>query len=366
MIEKNAQILVVGAGGLGCEILKNLALSGIKNIFVIDLDTIELSNLNRQFLFRQKDIGKNKAEVASEYIKNKYSDITIKWSNKKVQELADDFFRQFHVIIGGLDNLEARRWLNSKVHDLVEFDENGNVDQSTIIPYVDGGTEGFRGQCRVVIPYTTSCLECTQSLNSNRNVFALCTIAETPRLPEHCIEYIYLVKWKEAFDRPIDKDCYDDVNWVCQEAVKRAEAFGIEGVNYSLTLGVLKNVIPAIASTNAIIAAATCLEALKILTACSKILDNNFMYMGHEGVYADTNKLEKLEDCIVCSVKKKNLLCESVNITLSHIIDNIKNNFNLEAPSVFSGGNIVYLPPNTNGNSGIDLNYSSRLTKTYR
>ena len=343
MITENAQILVVGAGGLGCEILKNLALSGIKNIFVIDLDTIELSNLNRQFLFREKDIGKYKAEVATDFIKSKFPDILIKWSNKKIQAFADDFFRQFHLIIGGLDNMEARRWINEKVHDLVEFEESGEIIQETVIPYVDGGTEGFRGNTKIILPYSSPCFACTQQLETNRNVFALCTIAETPRLPEHCIEYIYLVEWKNHYTRPIDKDSYEDVNWICDKAQERAKAFGIEGINYSLTLGVLKNVIPAIASTNAIIAASTCLEAIKILSGCSKVLNNTFMYMGHEGIYADTTEYMRREDCQVCSVKIQKLKVSS-QTTLNDFIENkLKINFNLKDPSIYSGGNIIYI-----------------------
>ncbi|MCQ2821306.1 MAG: ThiF family adenylyltransferase [archaeon] len=305
--EEVFQVLVVGAGGLGCEILKNLALCGVKNIYVVDLDTIELSNLNRQFLFRQADIGKYKAEVAAEYIKKKYPDINIKSSIKKVQAFTDDFFRSFHVIIGGLDNVEARRYLNEKVHDLVTYDENGEINPESVIPYVDGGTEGFRGQSRVIIPYTTACFECTVNAATERNTYALCTIAQTPRIPEHCIEYAYIILWKQNHDRAVDKDSIEDVQWIYEKALERSKQYKIEGVTYNLTLGVIKGIIPAIASTNALIAASTVMETIKIATACSKRLDNYFMYMGHEGVYADTSQYQQNPSCKVCQVKIKEM-----------------------------------------------------------
>lgn len=58
-----AKVLMVGAGGIGCELLKNLALTGFGEIHIVDLDTIDLSNLNRQFLFRHEHIKKSKALV---------------------------------------------------------------------------------------------------------------------------------------------------------------------------------------------------------------------------------------------------------------------------------------------------------------
>ena len=91
------------------------------------------------------------------------------------------------------------------------------------------------------------------------------------------------------------------VSWVYEKALDRARGYGIEGVTYQLTQGVVKNIIPAIASTNAIIAGMCTFETLKIVSMCSTGLDNMLMYVGTDAVYTLASSYEKDEGCVCCA-----------------------------------------------------------------
>ncbi|KAL4946399.1 hypothetical protein BDV06DRAFT_182489 [Aspergillus oleicola] len=295
-ILEESKILVIGAGGLGCEILKNLALSGFKDIHVIDMDTIDISNLNRQFLFRQSDIGKPKAEVAASFVEKRVKGVKITPFVGKIQDKDEDYYLQFKIIVCGLDSIEARRWINSTLVGMVDMD-----NPESLKPLIDGGTEGFKGQARVILPSLTSCIECQLDMHAPRPAVPLCTIATIPRQPQHCIEWAHQIAWQDKRkDDTFDSDDMDHIGWVYSAALERAKEFNIPGVTFQMTQGVVKNIIPAIASTNAVIAAATTSEALKIATSCNPFLENYMMYAGEEGVYTYTFEAEKKPDCPVC------------------------------------------------------------------
>jgi len=342
------RVLVVGAGGLGCEILKDLAMSNVPNVDVIDLDSIDITNLNRQFLFRETDVGSSKADAAARFINNRCPWMNVTPHHGTIQSKPPSFYQSFQCIISGLDNLDARRWLNATICGLVELDDDGDVNPDTVIPIVDGGTEGFSGQARVILPRITSCFECNLDLFPPTKSFPLCTVAETPRLPEHCIAYASTLQWPREFpDRKLDNDSPEDMNWVYERALARSIEYDIPGVTYMLTMGVVKNIIPAVASTNAIIAAACVNETVKLLTFCSQSIHTYMMYFGREGVHSHTFVTEKKEDCPVCCIERRTMRVNSA-ITLNELLQMLKDgDFRMKAPSVVGAENTLYMqnPP---------------------
>ncbi|KAL5785468.1 hypothetical protein ACOSQ2_007860 [Xanthoceras sorbifolium] len=347
-LQEYARILVVGAGGLGCELLKDLALSGFKNLEVIDMDRIEVTNLNRQFLFRVEDVGKPKAEVAAKHVMERVSGVNIVAHFCRIEDKEIAFYNDFNIIVLGLDSIEARSYINSVACSFLEYDSDDKPREETIKPMVDGGTEGFKGHARVIVPGVTPCFECTIWLFPPQVKFPLCTLAETPRTAAHCIEYAHLIKWDEVHSgKTFDPDDPAHMKWVYDEAVKRAELFGIPGVTYSLTQGVVKNIIPAIASTNAIISATCALETLKIASGCSKTLANYLTYNGVAGLHIKVTEFVKDKDCLVCG---PGVLIElDTSVTLEKFINLLEDHpkLHLSKASVSHRGKNLYMqaPP---------------------
>ncbi|KAG1106746.1 hypothetical protein G6F40_010400 [Rhizopus arrhizus] len=335
------KILVIGAGGLGCEILKNLALTGFKQIHIIDMDTIDLSNLNRQFLFRKRDIGKPKAIVAANFVMSRVPGVQVVPHFEKIQDKDDEYYKQFQLIICGLDSVEARRWINAKVLEMIDDDDMEN----TWKPLIDGGTEGFKGQARIILPTVTSCYECSLDMLNKPTTYPICTIANTPRLPEHCIEWASVLEWPRIWGtKKYDTDNPEDINWLYQHALERANEFNITGVTYSLTQGVVKNIIPAIASTNAVIAASCCNEAYKLATCVASHLNNYMMYTGDAGVYTYTFEHQKKPECPVCGNESKTAEVDKemiVNQLIEYLAE--RSDTQLKKPSLRTATKSIYM-----------------------
>jgi len=242
--------------------------------------------------------------------------------------------------------------LPQKVKNADGFDtEDWDID--TLVPLIDGGTEAWMGQSRVIYPYFTPCFECLLHLfPADPLNFQECTVAVTPRQPEHCIAYAMWFSWKDDQQRKdlkIDGDDPDHIQWLHEKASARAKDFGIDGVTYKLTQGVVKRIIPAIACTNAIIAATCANEAYKIVTSSSSCLDNWMMYNGGDAVYTATTSYQRNEECMVCGMKGVTVLLtpQSTLQDFLNVIKEDKKNFpNLEDPSlskkISTGTSVLY------------------------
>lgn len=145
------KVLVIGAGALGNEVIKNLALLGIGHVVVADMDLVELSNLSRSVLFRESDEGVAKAECAARAARGLFEGMEVKaFVGNILSSLGLGYFRWADVVIGALDNREARVFVNAACAQVGR-------------PWFDGGIEVLHGVIRGFAPPGTACYECTMS-----------------------------------------------------------------------------------------------------------------------------------------------------------------------------------------------------------
>ncbi len=155
---QNAKVMVVGAGALGNEVIKNLALMGIGNLFIVDFDKIELANLSRSVLFRETDNNRSKAEIAAARAKAVNPQIHVQYLNGDITtKLGLGIFRRMDVVIGCLDNREARLAVNRFCYWINR-------------PWVDGAIQELLGLVRVFVPGQGACYECTLTEQALRDL----------------------------------------------------------------------------------------------------------------------------------------------------------------------------------------------------
>ena len=185
----NSNIFIIGSGALGCEYLKIFSLMGFSTnenslVTITDNDSIEISNLNRQFLFKTKDIGKSKSKCACEAIKKfnkEFNCVGLDYLvNENTEKIFDEnFWKKQDFIITAVDNFKARKYIDSQC---VLFNKN----------LIDCGTEGTKANCQIFIPFVTKTYgekNNNNNINNNDKNFAVCTLKSFPYLIEHCIEW---------------------------------------------------------------------------------------------------------------------------------------------------------------------------------
>lgn len=186
-------IFLVGVGGIGCEILKYLSKFTFKEVHIVDLDTIELSNLNRQFYFKPEHIGRPKSMVAAEVFSKISPNLKIIAYQENIFSdfFNQQFYSQMDFVLLALDNQEARSYVNK-------------CCVKASVPILESGTFGFIGQTYPIFPKISRCYDCFPR-PTNESGVQICTIRTNPTKPEHCLFWA-----KNIFNNLFDETMKDD------------------------------------------------------------------------------------------------------------------------------------------------------------
>lgn len=201
---ESQRYFIVGAGAIGCELLKNFAMIGLGcgkdgKITITDMDTIERSNLNRQFLFRNDDIGKCKSVCASDAIKKMNPDVNIESHENRVgveteSVYSPQFYKELTGVANALDNVQARLYMDAQC---VRYS----------LSLLESGTLGTKGNVQVVVPHLTESYGSSQ--DPPEQDIPVCTLKNFPYEIAHTIQYA-----RDQFEGLFDKIPNDILNYL--------------------------------------------------------------------------------------------------------------------------------------------------------
>ena len=177
---QNTVPFIIGSGAIGCELVKNLGMMGVKKIYITDPDHIEKSNLSRQFLFSDNDLRQSKSETAAKKIKLMNQDVEVISLKQKMCSDTEDYFDDnFHsgidIYLNALDNVDARTYMDTQA---IKYSK----------PLIDSGTMGSKGNVQVIIPDLTETYGSSKDPDEKADI-PICTLKAFPYKPEHTIQW---------------------------------------------------------------------------------------------------------------------------------------------------------------------------------
>lgn len=310
------RILVVGCGGLGCELLKLLALDPANRITVVDDDTIDPTNLNRQFLFTAADVDQSKSTTAAGRLG--------RGGGPSVQPLfcridryrRIGFYSAFDVVYNCLDNNETRSFVNQRCH-------------LAGVPMVDGGSAGWLGQS---FHNGKECFDCLPKKRDR--IFPVCSIRQRPRSFEHCLVWARAVvegeitpengaPWNatdsvlldaistadqglegedmaSAKRRKIDDETAPEgdavdarLHKIHKLAASRASEFGIQALSLIDSQTFMERIVPSVCTTNSIVAS---------LMVISRERRRSYFLVQSSSRFVAMSLNERSPDCLTCSL----------------------------------------------------------------
>jgi molybdopterin/thiamine biosynthesis adenylyltransferase len=252
IIEKS-KILIAGVGGTGSEVCKNLSLMGIGHLILVDIDTIEYSNLNRQLLFREEDIGKKKTLVAKKRLQELNPNIEIEEYSALIQNLPQVIFEKADIIAGCVDNFLARQYLNSVAIELEK-------------PFIDSATDGFLGQVQYIKSRKSACLACDNPPppDETRVLSEPCTLVGKPRIREHCAWKAFY-DFNELYNREPNESSNKDIQELTRLANQHAEKYSFAIFDTKELLQLVLFHVPSLITVNAVISGIQSQEIIKAL-----------------------------------------------------------------------------------------------------
>ncbi len=299
-ILKQSSVLIAGIGGLGVEIAKNLAMVGVGHLVLVDLDTIEYSNLNRQILFIGAPEGAPKAEMAAKKLRELNPFIKVDAFNCPLQDVPPHIYSEVDLYIGGLDSIEARSELNRRAVHNKKF-------------LIDAGTAVYNGHAYVVSPFNNACLECDPLTERAQDQLGACTLVGKPRRPAHCILKGQL-HFEQKKGRPVNILHSNEVQEVVAYANKllrkhfpREDPFSVNQV-----IQIIDNHEPTVITINCVMASIQSQEAVKILhhlrtpkteDSLGSIQLNYLIYNGLTGKFYEIEK-PRNPKCEMCGERR--------------------------------------------------------------